>query len=92
MMPVMNGIEFMREFSKLPSTIVPIPVYLCSATSSAREAKRINCDGFLKKPVDMQALFLIVRNCCKTKKEQRRDIWMSHFSKKPILHPSHKHR
>jgi len=71
MMPVMNGIEFMREFAKLPITIVPIPVYLCSATSSAAKAKRIKCNGFIKKPVDMEAFFLIVHIFCKTNKEQQ---------------------
>src|ERR1041385_6209352 len=38
MMPVMNGAEFTEEFAKLPATIVPIPVYLCSATASAKDS------------------------------------------------------
>lgn len=64
MMPVMNGIEFMLEFSKLPATVVPIPVYLCSATATQGDARRLGCDGFIKKPVDLEILLMIVKNHC----------------------------
>jgi CheY-like chemotaxis protein len=90
MMPVMNGIDFMREFLKLPSTIVPIPVYLCSASASASQAKSIKCDGFIKKPVDMEALFLIVGNHCETRTVQQRDLWIGLIPNKSSSDPNPK--
>jgi len=64
MMPVMNGAEFTEEFKKLPATIVPIPVYLCSATACPEDSKRLACHGFIKKPVDLNVLLTIVQNYC----------------------------
>jgi CheY-like chemotaxis protein len=66
MMPVMNGVEFMEHFHKLPATILPIPVFLVSATSNKDESKKLGCSGFMKKPVDLDALLLIVKHYCKT--------------------------
>ncbi len=65
MMPVMNGAEFMEEFKKLPVTLVPVPVYLCSATACLEDSERLACNGFIKKPVDLNVLLLIVENFCK---------------------------
>lgn len=39
LMPIMSGTEFMTEFAKRPHTIVPIPVYLVSATAQKIEGK-----------------------------------------------------
>ena len=64
MMPVMNGMEFMLEFSKLPATVVPVPVYLCSASASLNQSHQMGCAGFLKKPVDLEVLLKIVRDYC----------------------------
>ena len=64
LMPVMNGEEFMEHFHKLPATILPIPVFLVSATSNAKESKVLGCKGFMKKPVDLDALLLIIKNYC----------------------------
>jgi CheY-like chemotaxis protein len=66
MMPIMDGAAFMREFAKLPATIVPVPVYLCSASACAEDQKRLACHGFIKKPVDLQALLIIVGKFCET--------------------------
>ena len=64
-MPIMNGKEFMTAFSKRPNTIVPIPVYLVSATANQSESKKMGCLGFLKKPFDIEVLLAIVRGHCK---------------------------
>ena len=64
MMPIMNGTEFMKEFSSLPATVIPVPVYLCSATASLIESKNMGCMGFIKKPVDLEILLKIVKNYC----------------------------
>ena len=64
MMPIMNGTEFMTEFSSLPATVIPVPVYLCSATASPIESKNMGCMGFIKKPVDLDILLRIVKNYC----------------------------
>lgn len=65
LMPVMNGREFMEAFSKRPHTIVPIPVYLVSASANNAEGKQMGCLGFLKKPFNIDALLAIVRSHCK---------------------------
>lgn len=70
MMPVMNGAEFMREFAKFPKAeIAPIPIYLCSATADAKEAKEMGCLGFVRKPLDLNILLMIVEKYCKTIEE-----------------------
>jgi two-component system chemotaxis response regulator CheY len=66
MMPVMNGAEFMDEFKKLSHTIVPIPVYLCSATASEKDSEKMGCRGFIKKPVDLNVLMAIVEGFCES--------------------------
>ena len=66
MMPVLNGEGFMEQFHKLPATIIPIPVFLISATSTKQESQKMGCRGFIKKPVDLDALLSIVRQFCKT--------------------------
>jgi CheY-like chemotaxis protein len=66
MMPVMNGEEFMGHFHKLPATILPIPVFLVSASSGQGASKKIGCNGFLKKPVDITSLLTIVKQFCTT--------------------------
>ncbi len=67
LMPVMNGEEFMNHFHKLPATILPIPVFLVSATSNPENSKKLGCRGFMKKPVDLNALLLIVKDFCQKK-------------------------
>jgi CheY-like chemotaxis protein len=68
MMPVMNGEEFMNHFHTLPATILPIPVFLVSANSSDEKAKKMGCRGFIKKPVELEALLIIVHTYCKSHK------------------------
>lgn len=70
LMPVMSGEEFMNHFHTLPATILPIPVFLVSATSGGQTAERIGCSGFVKKPVDLDALLSIVKRFCKTHAEE----------------------
>jgi CheY-like chemotaxis protein len=67
MMPVMGGVEFMEEFKKFPATIVPIPVYLCTASGSAEDSRKLGCHGFVKKPSDLNVLLLIAKGYCQTK-------------------------
>jgi CheY-like chemotaxis protein len=66
LMPVMNGEEFMEHFHRLPATILPIPVFLVSATSNLDASKKMGCKGFVKKPVNLEALLLIVKTFCKS--------------------------
>ena len=69
LMPVMNGEEFMNHFHKLPATILPIPVFLVSATSSKTQSDKIGCEGFMKKPVNLDALLSIVGSFCERDKK-----------------------
>lgn len=64
MMPVMNGKEFMTAFAKRPHTIIPIPVYLVSASATDEEGKKMGCLGFVKKPFNCDALLRIVHSHC----------------------------
>jgi len=64
LMPIMDGREFMDAFGKRPHTIVPIPVYLVSATADQSDGKEMGCRGFLKKPFSPRALLSIVRDHC----------------------------
>jgi CheY-like chemotaxis protein len=64
MMPVMNGKEFMTAFAKRPHTILPIPIYLVSASATAEEGKEMGCLGFIKKPFNCNALLTIVHSHC----------------------------
>ena len=64
-MPIMDGRQFMLEFEKKPHVIAPIPVYLVSATSVAREGREMGCCGFLKKPFSIEALLAIVHEHCR---------------------------
>jgi CheY-like chemotaxis protein len=66
LMPIMNGWEFMEEFKKHPATIVPIPVYLCSASATKEDSKIMGCRGFIKKPFDLTLLIHIVEKYCET--------------------------
>jgi CheY-like chemotaxis protein len=73
LMPVMGGREFMSELEKQPHTIVPIPVYLVSASASQEDGKKMGCRGFLKKPFDIDALLAIVQSHCKVNDCKRKD-------------------
>ena len=64
MMPIMNGRDFMAAFAMRPHTIVPIPIYLVSATAQKKDGREIGCLGFLKKPVNLDALLAIVQRHC----------------------------
>jgi CheY-like chemotaxis protein len=73
MMPVMNGRDFMSAFAQRPHTLVPIPVYLVSASALEGEGKQMGCYGFLKKPFSIDALLAIVHSHCKIQDKQRLD-------------------
>ena len=64
LMPVMSGEEFMEHFHKLPATILPIPVFLVSATSNQEHSFKMGCKGFMKKLIDLDALLIIVSSFC----------------------------
>jgi len=66
LMLIMSGEEFMKSFHDLPATIVPIPVYLVSATATEKSVKSLGCTGFAKKPIDLEILLSIVKNYCET--------------------------
>jgi CheY-like chemotaxis protein len=63
-MAPMNGPQFMAELKRLPS-LASIPVFL--VTADARVEEKANGNGFagyLRKPLDIDALFAIVARCC----------------------------
>jgi two-component system, chemotaxis family, chemotaxis protein CheY len=61
MMPVMNGLQFLRE-QALDPQMAPIPVVLMSGDDSARaEAAALGAAGFIRKPVELAELIAAVR-------------------------------
>jgi CheY-like chemotaxis protein len=62
MMPIMNGREFLDEMMK-DAVLAPIPVLIVSAIADPSNTK--GSVGFLKKPVDIDAVLATVsRYCC----------------------------
>jgi CheY-like chemotaxis protein len=61
MMPVMNGWEF-AEALETDSAYADIPIVTVSAFSDPGKRIRANCS--LKKPVDLDILFALVRKHC----------------------------
>src|SRR5215467_10596931 len=61
MMPVMNGWEFADALETDP-VYVDIPIVVLTAFSDP--GKRIRANGSLKKPVDLDILFALVRKHC----------------------------
>lgn len=68
MMPVMNGWEFVMEFQK-DMTFASVPIVL--VTAYADRLNGILAQGVLRKPVDLNELFTLVRSCCKENCNQR---------------------
>jgi CheY-like chemotaxis protein len=61
MMPIMNGREFLDEMMK-DSVLAPIPVLIVSAIADPSNTK--GSVGFLKKPVDIDAVLSTVSKYC----------------------------
>ena len=61
MMPVMNGWEF-ADVLETHRAYSDIPIVTISAFSDPE--KRIRASGFIKKPVDLDVLFALVRKHC----------------------------
>jgi len=63
-MPVMNGLEFLKEKARDPA-LATLPVVAVSAdASAAREAAREGATAALTKPVDHDRLLQIIRRFC----------------------------
>ena len=62
MMPVMDGWEFRREQQR-DSDFADVPVVVLSALNEARAAE-IGCAEYLRKPIDFDRLFDVVRHYC----------------------------
>jgi CheY-like chemotaxis protein len=62
MMPVMNGWEFLQEQRNGDVTIATIPVVVVSAAGD--KAKSTQTAGFIKKPVELDALLDTVKKYC----------------------------
>ena len=64
-MAPMNGPQFMAEFTKLPA-LSAIPVVLITADAKiTTKASSNGFAGYLKKPIDLDALFAIVSRYCR---------------------------
>ena len=63
-MPVMDGAQFLDK-KRRASHLAPIPVLLISADAQiARKAKELDVEGYLKKPVHLDALLSAVARHC----------------------------
>ena len=64
MMPVMNGWQFRAE-QKQDATLSTIPVIVISADGNVRQkAESIEAAGYLKKPIELDALLDLVGKYC----------------------------
>jgi CheY-like chemotaxis protein len=61
MLPVMDGWNFIEECLKDPA-LASIPIVVISASN--REARGKNIVGYLRKPIDLEDLFALVRKYC----------------------------
>jgi CheY-like chemotaxis protein len=65
MMPIMGGLEFLKERLKMGDVILAIPVIIVSATTErATNEKNISYQGILKKPVNVDILLQLVEDFC----------------------------
>ena len=64
MMPVMDGWAFAAKLEK-DVVLATIPIVIVSAFSD--KGKDIKAKAFIKKPVDLEALFLVVKKWCPPK-------------------------
>jgi CheY-like chemotaxis protein len=61
MMPVMDGFEFL-EMRKLNQPLSQVPVVIVSAF--LEKAKEVKADGYVKKPVQLDDLFVLIKKHC----------------------------
>lgn len=69
MMPVMNGWEFLERIRERGDhSAVPV-IILSGAGREALEATQAGAQGYLRKPVELNHLFGVVKQHCVTQKE-----------------------
>lgn len=61
MMPIMDGFEFLAERNKNPP-LAEIPVIIVSAFPE--KMKAVPADGYINKPVKLDALFELIKKYC----------------------------
>jgi CheY-like chemotaxis protein len=66
-MPRLDGWKFAQEYLLMPSPRAPI-VVTTAASDAAEQAARINADGFLGKPFDIDELLKVVKEHARTKR------------------------
>lgn len=63
LMPILDGWHFLAQL-KRQAPLLPIPVVIMTATILTRQwAQAHDCCGFIKKPIDADALLVEVRRC-----------------------------
>jgi CheY-like chemotaxis protein len=60
MMPVMNGVQFLRA-RQADEALADIPCFVVSAVGKQKEIIREGAQGFLRKPVDASDILRVVR-------------------------------
>jgi DNA-binding response OmpR family regulator len=61
LMPVMNGMEFLKE-KRHEDTIAQIPVCIVSGVAEKPDMKGVS--GFVKKPIDLDVLLKFIKSHC----------------------------
>jgi DNA-binding response OmpR family regulator len=61
LMPVMNGMEFLKE-KRHEDTIAQIPVCIVSGVAEKPEMNGVS--GFIKKPIDLDVLLKFIKSHC----------------------------
>jgi len=63
MMPVMDGFQF-RKVQRQDPNLAAIPVVVLTAAGSSDE-KELGAQGYLRKPMEIDAVLEIVKQCCR---------------------------
>lgn len=65
MMPVMDGWQFMEARKNLPAELSTVPVFIMSAVINPDKFKDVGATGYIRKPMDLNALLQLVESYCK---------------------------
>lgn len=80
-LPDMDGVEVLREIKRDNEFVVVIMVTAFGTIEKAVQALKLGAENFLTKPIDSQALLILIEHCLKIH-SLRRDEFLKEFSKK----------
>ena len=80
-LPDMDGVDVLREIKRENEFVVVIMATAFGTIEKAVQALKLGAENFLTKPIDSQALLILIEHCLKIH-SLRRDEFLKEFSKK----------